>query len=36
VEPGIVAVRDWRADEPVTDRPVSEDLGIYGVVGQKS
>jgi hypothetical protein len=35
VEPGIVPVTDWRADDPVADRPVSEDLGIYGVVGRK-
>jgi S-adenosyl methyltransferase len=35
VEPGIVAVSDWRADDAVADRPVSEDLGIYGVVGRK-
>jgi S-adenosyl methyltransferase len=35
LEPGIVAVSDWRADDTVADRPVSEDLGIYGVVGRK-
>jgi hypothetical protein len=35
MEPGIVPVSDWRAEDPVTDRPVSEDLGIYGVVGRK-
>jgi SAM-dependent methyltransferase len=35
LEPGIVAVSDWRADDAITDRPVSEDLGIYGVVGRK-
>jgi len=33
--PGIVAVSDWRADDAVTDRPVSADLGIYGAVGRK-
>jgi len=35
LEPGIVPVSDWRPDDPVTGRPVSADLGIYGVVGQK-
>ncbi len=34
VEPGIVPVGDWRPDE-TTDRPVSADLQIYGVVGRK-
>jgi hypothetical protein len=35
LEPGIVPVSDWRAEDPAADRPVSEDLGIYGVVGRK-
>ncbi|MEV8516879.1 SAM-dependent methyltransferase [Dactylosporangium sp. NPDC051484] len=35
VEPGVVGVADWRPDEPVTDRPKSRDLGIYGAVGRK-
>jgi hypothetical protein len=35
LEPGIVPVSDWRAEDRVTDRPVSEDLCIYGVVGRK-
>ena len=34
VEPGIVPVGDWRPDG-TTDRPVSADLQIYGVVGRK-
>jgi len=33
VEPGIVAVSDWRAEDAPADRPVSDDLGIYGAVG---
>ena len=35
VEPGIVLVSDWRADDDPADRPVSDDLGIYAVVGRK-
>ena len=35
VEPGIVPVSDWRAEDPAAARPVSEDLGIYGVVARK-
>jgi hypothetical protein len=35
LEPGIVPVSNWRAEDAVGGRPVSEDLGIYGVVGQK-
>jgi S-adenosyl methyltransferase len=35
VEPGIVPVSDWRPEDPAADRPVSDDLGIYGVVGRK-
>jgi hypothetical protein len=34
VEPGIVPVGDWRPDAS-SDRPVSADLQIYGVVGRK-
>lgn len=35
VEPGIVPVGDWRPDDASGERPVSEDLQIYGVVGRK-
>ena len=35
VEPGIVPVSDWRPEDRPADRPVSDDLGIYGVVGRK-
>ena len=35
LDPGIVAVGDWRPDDAVSDRPVHADLGIYGAVGQK-
>jgi hypothetical protein len=34
-EPGIVAVSDWRGEDPPSDRPVSQDLGIYAAVGRK-
>ena len=35
LEPGIVPVADWRPDDPDAPRPVSRDLGIYGVVARK-
>jgi hypothetical protein len=35
VDPGIVLVSDWRADDDPADRPVSDDLGIYAVVAKK-
>ena len=35
VEPGIVAVSDWRGEDDPADRPVSDDLGIYAAVGRK-
>jgi hypothetical protein len=35
VEPGIVAVSDWRAEDLPSQRPVSTDLGIYAAVGRK-
>jgi hypothetical protein len=35
VEPGIVAVADWRPDDPAAPTVVSRDLGIYGAVGRK-
>jgi hypothetical protein len=35
VEPGIVAVADWRPDDPADARPISRDLGIFGAVGRK-
>ena len=35
VEPGIVAVSDWRAEDQPAQRPVSSDLGIYAAVGKK-
>jgi hypothetical protein len=35
VDPGIVAVSDWRPEDATEDRPVSTDLGIYAVVGRK-
>ena len=35
VEPGLTLVSDWRADDDPADRPVSDDLGIYAVVGRK-
>ncbi|MEV6925081.1 SAM-dependent methyltransferase [Dactylosporangium sp. NPDC051485] len=35
VEPGIVPVADWRPDNPADPRPVSPDLGIYGLVARK-
>ncbi len=35
VEPGIVLVSDWRAEDDPADRPVSDDLGIYAVVARK-
>jgi hypothetical protein len=35
VDPGIVAVSDWRPEDSADDRPVSTDLGIYAVVGRK-
>jgi O-methyltransferase involved in polyketide biosynthesis len=35
VEPGIVPVSDWRPEDDPADRPVSQDLGIYAVVGRK-
>ncbi|GIE92437.1 O-Methyltransferase involved in polyketide biosynthesis [Actinoplanes regularis] len=35
VEPGIVRVSDWRAEDRPEDRPVSDNLGIYSVVARK-
>jgi len=35
VEPGIVAVSDWRAEDQPSQRPVTSDLGIYAAVGKK-
>ncbi|MFF5296554.1 SAM-dependent methyltransferase [Paractinoplanes globisporus] len=35
VEPGMVAVSDWRAEDEPSQRPVSADLGIYAAVGRK-
>jgi len=35
VEPGIVAVSDWRAEDQPAQRPVTSDLGIYAAVGKK-
>ncbi|MEU7868772.1 SAM-dependent methyltransferase [Dactylosporangium sp. NPDC049140] len=35
LEPGIVPVADWRPDDPAAARPVSRDLGIYGLVARK-
>ncbi|WP_433086454.1 SAM-dependent methyltransferase [Dactylosporangium sp. CA-052675] len=35
LEPGVVPVADWRPDDPAAARPVSRDLGIYGVVARK-
>jgi hypothetical protein len=35
VEPGIVPVSDWRPEDAPADRPVSEDLAIYGIVARK-
>ena len=34
VEPGIVAVSDWRPDH--AERPTAQDVAIYGAVGRKS
>ncbi|NMO50746.1 SAM-dependent methyltransferase [Actinoplanes sp. TBRC 11911] len=36
VDPGIVAVSDWRPEDRAEERPVSTDLGIYAVVGRKA
>ena len=36
LDPGIVPVSDWRAEDAPADRPVSQDLGIYAAVGRKS
>jgi hypothetical protein len=35
LEPGIVAVSDWRGEDAPEQRPVSQDLGIYAAVGRK-
>jgi S-adenosyl methyltransferase len=35
VEPGLVAVSEWRPEDQPADRPVSQDLGIYAAVGRK-
>ena len=35
VAPGIVPVSDWHPEDQPADRPVSQDLGIYAVVGRK-
>jgi len=35
VEPGIVAVSDWRPEDQPSQRPVSSDLGIYAALGKK-
>ncbi|MFI5915933.1 SAM-dependent methyltransferase [Dactylosporangium sp. NPDC051541] len=35
VEPGIVPVADWHPEDPDAPRPVSQDLGIVGVVARK-
>ncbi|MGX6606069.1 SAM-dependent methyltransferase [Micromonosporaceae bacterium Da 78-11] len=34
-DPGIVPVSDWRPEDLPGDRPVSDDLGIYGLVARK-
>jgi hypothetical protein len=35
VEPGIVAVSDWRPDDPAEERPSPADVAINGAVGRK-
>ena len=34
VEPGIVAVSDWRPTAPESERPTAADVAIYGAVGR--
>jgi hypothetical protein len=34
IEPGIVAVSDWRPDRPADQRPSPADVAIYGAVGR--
>ncbi|WP_067508490.1 SAM-dependent methyltransferase [Actinoplanes sp. TFC3] len=34
IEPGIVAVSDWRPARPPTERPAAADVSIYGAVGR--
>ena len=34
VDPGIVAVSDWRPTRPTDDRPTATDVAIYGAVGR--
>jgi hypothetical protein len=34
VEPGIVAVSDWRPDRPEPERPRAADVAIYGAAGR--
>ena len=34
LEPGIVAVSDWRPDRPESERPAAADVSIYGAVGR--